>query len=98
MSKRPDASKDAMIFANRNGRVAELKQWVGSVFAGKKTYCLVSVSAYAGTTDDAFSDAPREVTRALIVFEDKPVDMGLVYTWRNWATDRGAWEVHVAFL
>ena len=98
MSKKPDTSKEAMIFANRLGRVAELKQWVGSVFAGKKTYCLVSVSDYATTAHDAFADAPREVTRVLIVFEDVPVDMGLVDNWRNWAADRGAWEVHVAFL
>ena len=78
MDKKTDASKEPMIFANRAGRVAELKQWVGSVFAGKKTYCLISVSGYATTAHAAFEDVPREVTRALIVFEDIPVDMSLV--------------------
>ena len=87
-----------MIFANRAGRVAELKKWLGPVFVGKQTYCLVSVSEYSDTTNDAFADVPRNVTRALIVFEDRPVDMRLVDIWRNWAIDRGAWEVHVAFL
>lgn len=98
MSKSHDDSKELMIFANREGRVAELRKWVGSVFIGKETYCLVSVSNNADTKNDAFAELPGHVTRALIVFEDLPVNMGLVDIWRNWATDRGAWEVHVAFL
>lgn len=89
---------NSMVFANRNGRVEELTKWVGSVFAEKKPYCLVSVSGNATPQDEAFEDAPRQLTRALIVFEDSKVKIGSVDAWRAWAIERGAWEVHVAFL
>ena len=89
---------NAMVFANRDGRVKELKKWVGSVFAEKRPYCLVSVSSNATPQDEAFEDAPRELTRGLIVFEDAKVEIGSVDAWRAWAIERGAWELHVAFL
>lgn len=97
MNTKQTSSLLPMIFANRPGRFDQLRDWLGHVFLGKN-YCLVSVYDNASPQNDAFENVPRTMTRALIVFETLPIEMNRVAAWRNWAMDRGAWEVHVAFL
>ncbi len=85
------------IFATSNARQEQLCQWFGTGFAGgRQDACLISISGNSEPND--FRELPTAAARALIVFEDFPVEMALVDVWRTWAMDRGAWEVHIAFL
>lgn len=100
MSKKTTESLAARppVFAATEERRKQVAYWVDGLLSGaREGACLVVVGA--GQTANSFpTPLPPAISRALIVFEGSPVEMEVVDSWRKWAMEKGAWEVHVAFL
>lgn len=91
----------SLIFANKPGLAASIQTWIGGSFIGRP-YCIVCVSGNKKPNDLSFAfESVSErlaFTRALIVLEGLPIEPDAVESWREWAVDNGALELHLTFL
>jgi len=94
---RRESSYESAIFATTTDRRKQVESWVGDTFSKARKGAFLIVVGQGQTAGD-FMQLPNKVARALLVFEHSPVEMDKVDSWRIWAMERGAWEVHVAFL
>ena len=85
-----------LVFASNPELVAKITAWLGDRFAGQP-YCVVCISGKKKPNNFAF-DRQLKFSRALIIFEGLPINLGVVTPWREWAIEKGALELHIAIL
>lgn len=95
-SKNESASGSA-IFATDEKRRELVESWVGGTFSKARKGVFLIVVGKEETVGH-FTRLPKQISRVLLVFEQSPVEMKSVDEWRVSMMERGAWEVHVAFL
>lgn len=88
----------ASIYAVDKSRKEQVSEWVGDIFSQEQRNACLIIIGKGQTSNHFASPLPGQISRALLVFEQSPVEMATVDIWRNWAMEKGAWEVHVAFL
>jgi hypothetical protein len=86
------------VFSNEEQRLEALKPELPANFSGRP-YAVVWICKNELPRSPSFRFPPRSTfTRILLVFEGRPVSLGALNSWREWAQSKGAMELKVDFV